>query len=323
MTRALPALSGLLALLAFAAPQSFAQGKYQTLGMGGCGTDQNNCHVKEYKIYKNDPHQKTLEKLYDDEEKAKEYGEKLGIKDIYKSNSSCMKCHGTIVSGKSAVEDGVSCESCHGAGSGYKEPHKEGTGGGVQRPGYAKGLATGMLELKNLDTRAKLCVSCHYVTDQKLAATGHKNGAGFNYVSGIKTVAKHWKRAITPDETQKALFTKALGGRGPAAQVASAPAPPPQPAAAAQQSASAPSGAPAASMASTGSVAPRPARRPPPPPRTPAPEPIPATPDPGTEEAPAATLGLPPFPALSDSIPLRQQLLLIKQRIELLYERTK
>lgn len=298
-------------------PRLAAQGKYQTLGMGGCGTDQNNCHVREYKAYKNDPHQKTLEKLYDDEEKAKDYGDKLGIKDIYKASTSCMKCHGTVVSGKSDVEDGVSCESCHGPGSGYKEPHKEGTGGGAQRPGYVKGLQTGLIDLKNLNTRAKLCVGCHLVTDQKLAATGHKNGAGFNYVSGIKTVAKHWKRAITPDETQKALFASAAGSRGPAALVSSAPAPPPPQGAPSPTAAPTQPAGPARGGDAGTTPTPRPARRPPPPPRAPAPEPLPAA-ETVTEAAPPVPT-LPAFPQLSDKDPIDRQLLLLRKRIDLLY----
>ena len=295
----------------------------KNIGIGGCGTGQDNCHVAEYKAYKNDPHNETLNKLYDDEAKAKDYGQKTGVADIYKPGSSCMKCHSTVASGQGAAEDGVTCEGCHGPGSAYKEPHQEGKGGRAARPGYVKSLKLGLRDLMNLDVRAKQCISCHYITDQKLLAAGHGNGAKFNYVSGVRKVAKHWKRQPGGDDLSPAPFDKAKGGKGPSTQIAKTDPPAATPASN-QPGDGTPSPTPA-STASTRPRAPRPARAappPPPPPAAMAAEPLPETGevmDPGMDTG----LNLPPFPQLNDSISIDKQLLLIKRRLRLLYQSTR
>ena len=311
--RYLKALLPLVAVCALQlAPMQRAEAQ-KTIGIGSCGTGQANCHVAEYKSYKASPHNESLNKLYDDIEKAKSYGQKLGIADVFKAGTSCMKCHSTVPAGVGTAEDGVTCEGCHGPGSDYKEPHQEGKGGGAARPGYGKSLKLGLKDLKNLDVRAQQCVFCHYVTDQKLLATGHKSGSEFNYVSGMRSVAKHWKRQAGADDLSRGPFDKVKTARGPATKIADAE-PPPSAAAAATS----PSPGPAGGDQPARIRAPRPLRPaplPPPPPAVwePMPE-IGAAADEGT----ASGLPLPPFPALTDSMSIDKRLLIIKKRLQLL-----
>lgn len=277
---------------------------YQTLGPGGCGLGQNNCHATENNWWKNDPHKVTVDAFYADPESYQKIADLSGVgaANMFKGTSSCMKCHGTVVSGKESknVEEGVSCESCHGPGSGYKDPHQEGEkGSGPGRSGYVKGLQLGQLDLKNLDKRAEACVRCHYITEEKLLAAGHPSGAKFNYVTGIRTkVAKHWRRPATDADGDRNTFSKAMAARGPVPKTAAAPA----------------ASQPRAASSEAGEVAP--IRRPPPPPRQPRADP---------SLAPPASLGpieLPDFPEVTDSTSVDQVLFLLKKRLELLYKKT-
>ena len=223
---------------------------------------------------------------------------------MLKGNQQCMSCHGTVISGKETreAEDGVSCESCHGPGSAYKEPHSEGDPKlGVNRPGRIKAMQLGMVELKNLDNRANTCTRCHYITDQKLLAAGHPDGARYNYISGTKKIARHWKRPPGDDDLNKTPFEKAMRAKGPVAQMVKvAPATP----------------AKTAQMVETISDIPKPARQMAPgtPPPMPTAELIPAE--------NVAPIDLPPFPNISDTTSVRDILLILKKRLELLYQQT-
>ncbi len=283
--------------------QVYAQ-KYQTLGPGSCGLGQNNCHASESKQMV-DKHKNSVDDLSGNDNSTK-YAELSGVgeKNMLKGNSKCMVCHGTIISGKEAseVEEGVSCESCHGPGSGYKDPHSEGKEGGVNRTGYVKSLQLGLVEVKNLDTRAQACVRCHYITDQVMLASGHPDGARFNYISAMKSVAKHWKRAAGTEDLSKSSFDKAKTAKGPlpkvaAPKVTTAQVDLQQGVAARQQQRES-----------------SPVRRPPPGPRQPAPDPF-------VSPSSAGPVELPPFPTITDSMQVDQILLLLKKRLELLYEK--
>ncbi len=312
--------------LLFLSQSSYAQ-KYQTIGPGSCGTDQTKCHATENNWYKNDPHKTSMDKLSDDQEKAESYAEKAGIgaANMYKGTSICMTCHGTAISGKEGkeVEEGVSCESCHGPGSGYKEPHQEGSGGGAARPGYVKGVAAGMSDFKrDKKVVATACVRCHYITDQKTLAAGHSMGEKFNYVSSLKKVAKHWKRAPGDDDLVKQRFEDAKKAKSPGGVVKISPPPAPKETVRPKKTevvvAETPE-TPAAENAAPPTPQqemPRPTRRPPPPPTPPAA-------DPTAMPVSVGVVELPPFPMITDSTRLDTLLLLMKQRLELLYQKTR
>ncbi len=322
------ALAALLLLVASA--PGWAQ--YKTLGPGSCGLGQSNCHARENEWWKNDAHKVTVDAFFDDPAAYEKIAKLAGVNpaDMLRGNQSCMTCHGTVVSGKESrdVEEGVSCESCHGAGSGYKDPHSEGDPKlGRTRPGYVKALRLGLVELANLDQRAATCVRCHYITDQKLLAAGHPDGARFNYISGLKKVAKHWQRPPEQNELTKAPFERAMNAKGPVMAVAAA-------APAAPRAAATGANPPATNAAPAKPESIVPAATPPPaaaparmtgsaPLVTPAAAPIAAP-----LAAPAETtrvllpLTLPPFPAVSDTASLGEILLIVKKRLELLYQRT-
>lgn len=289
---------------------------YQTLGPNSCGTSQTNCHVKENTWWINDDHYSTADPFFDATGKyakiAKLYG--LSTADIAKGNHKCMECHGTVVSASAAreVEFGVSCESCHGAGSGYKDIHSE-------KGGYPKALKLGLIEMKNLDTRASTCVRCHLITEPKLVSAGHPTGEEFDYVRGIRQkISKHWKHPAESAGELQPVFERAVQSKGPVRQLVSAerveteppvrvkpmtkmdveeeqPSPPP------------PSKIESIPEARTTN-------------RTMAATKMMETADP-VEENPGPLI-LPPFPAIKDSASVEEVLLIIKKRLELLYQLT-
>ncbi len=363
--------------------QSLSQN--QTLGTSGCGLSQNNCHTNENNWWKDDAHKVTVDAFYDDPAAYEKIAKLAGVDpaNMLKGNNQCMTCHGTIVSGKEAreVEEGVSCESCHGAGSAYKDPHAEGDPKlGLQRPGYIKGLQLGMVENKNVEVRGKTCVKCHYITDPKLISAGHPDGARFNYISGVKKVAKHWKRQPGDADLNKAPFEKAMNAKGPVAQIAkvetaaaAAAAPPekgPSPAALPESNQPA-LNQPAAAPNSTPATTPEKVLSPPPPavattnqsptvssnvpamnraamtapsdppmnrmampmaernsspamPARPAfTAPMPTAINPMMPPADSARgMALPPFPQVNDSTSIRDLLIILKKRLEMLHQAT-
>jgi hypothetical protein len=310
-------------ILALLPTISIAQ-KYQTLGTGSCGLGQANCHAREHDTwYKNDPHKVTVDAFFDDPESYERIAELAGVgaANMLKGNQNCMQCHGTGISGKEnrEVEEGVSCESCHGPGGGYKDPHSEGDPNlGVNRPGYIKALQLGLVKLKDADIQAETCVRCHYITDSKLISAGHSTGERFNYVGGIKKVSKHWRRSKVENYSAKGPFDNAKSRKGPVAKIAKveSPAPPPKPAAPQTDTPPAPqANKPAAPQPTPQPVVARPTRAPvPPPPRPVAPLALP--------EKNLGPVDLPPFPAVNDSTPLPELLLILKKRLELLYQKT-
>ncbi|MGH8014666.1 MAG: multiheme c-type cytochrome [Candidatus Zixiibacteriota bacterium] len=292
MTKKIPAIITTQLVVALFASYAIAQ--HQTLGPGSCGLGQNNCHYNNNEWWKNDAHKLTVTSIYDDLPRYEKMADLAGVgaKNLFKGDQLCMKCHGTIVSGqeKKEVDNGVSCESCHGAGSGYKDPHSEGDPKlGDQRPGYLKGLQLGMRELANLDKRAELCVSCHYVNDEKLLRAGHPPGNTFSYAKGIRQVSQHWDKPAAGADIEKGPFEKAMQKRGPI-----------------------PSYAVAVSELPT-QVYQQAPRTPPPPPSI--------SIDPFFPLTARGTITLEPFPNVPDSATYLEILTVVKQRLELLYSK--
>jgi len=267
-----------------------ANAQHTTLGSGNCTSA--NCHAKEAAWWRKDAHYNTFSDIFIIEADYRNLAEKVGVGagNLLKGNRGCMKCHGTVVSAKEGkeIDEGVSCESCHGPGSGYKDPHSAGDPKlGDKRTGYIEGLGLGMRELGNLDTRATTCVSCHYITDKELLRWGHPPGDGFNYVKGINQISEHWKKLPTETDLNNEPFKKAKDKLGPQFKAMTAE-PPPQ------------------------------VSRPAPRPMSPPPS---ISVDPFFPLTAKGTITLEPFPNVPDTATFQEILMVVKQRLELLYSK--
>lgn len=273
--------------------------QYTTLGPASCGGDKSGCHASEFKN-QIDKHKNSLDDMSSDD--AKKYANIPGADgaSILKGTSKCMSCHGTAITAKgdAEVEDGVSCESCHGPGSGYRDLHS-------QKGNYENAVKAGMRDLRKLDVRAMTCVRCHLTTDQNLAAAGHPSGLKFNYVSNIKSVAKHWKRALADPDKDRKPFEDAVKARGPLPEVTS-PA-----AQTAGESGSSPGKVVRDQQASNRQTTSktRPGQA------------VPAGPNALSTPLSVGPITLEPFPPLSDTASVDSILLVLKKRLELLYQK--
>jgi hypothetical protein len=140
---------------------------------------------------------------------------------IARGDHVCMDCHGTVVTAekRQEVADGVACEGCHGPAADYLEAHQEGDASlGDERPGYRQALGQGMVALRDLRVRAKVCTGCHYITETRLISAGHPSGKGFDYAGGMGQI-KHWEHASAPAGQIQAAIGAALGTRGAVPEV--------------------------------------------------------------------------------------------------------
>ena len=145
------------------------------LGPGSCSSS--NCHgsVKphnssnvlqnEYITWsKHDRHARAYLSLQSAD--SKKIARNLGIGDPTKE-PLCLACHAVYSEGPTPkgdafrLEDGVSCEGCHGAAEGYLKSHA------ITGATHAENVTHGLTDLSNLDTRATLCLSCHFGTEEK------------------------------------------------------------------------------------------------------------------------------------------------------------
>lgn len=74
---------------------------------------------------------------------------------------ACLGCHATYEPGSAKgarfqLSDGVGCESCHGAASGWLASHY------AEPATHASNVAAGLVPLDRPQTRAKVCLDCHY-----------------------------------------------------------------------------------------------------------------------------------------------------------------
>ena len=158
----------------------------QYMGVASCSSS--NCHGantprKSTSVLQNEfstwhkygKHSKAWTVLLKDD--AQKIGSHLGITKP-EHDPLCLQCHATYVpeeskrGAKFTYEDGVTCETCHGAASGWITPHtKSGTT-------HEENIQNGLMDLSDLSVRTKLCLSCHYGTDDKtvnhrLIGAGH------------------------------------------------------------------------------------------------------------------------------------------------------
>lgn len=141
------------------------------------------CHVQaEEWYYDANPHRSSHQRLVNKDPTAVSiatlYG--LGEGEMSLGDRICMSCHGTAKSAARAVavREGVSCESCHGGSEAYLEPHKAG----------GDPFALGMTRLKDAEGRAANCSRCHLVSDTRLLAAGHRSGKDYNFVEANRSI---------------------------------------------------------------------------------------------------------------------------------------
>ncbi|MCZ6507693.1 MAG: hypothetical protein O7A04_06560, partial [Acidobacteria bacterium] len=214
------------------------------------------------------------------------------------------------------VLDGVSCESCHGAAADWLEPHKDEAGKelGINRPGYLAALELGKRELNDLETRATACTSCHYITEPRLLSAGHPSGADFDYVAGMSSV-RHWESAV-PEARLASAFAARLKARGAVPKVRLAKLDPASsdPSGGSEPPRTLSHGAVAETIHAEARWQRAVERRRAAGLGAPAPRPVFAV-----ELAEVSDLDLPPFPQIDDSTSIEDVLLLLRDRLRLLY----
>ncbi len=165
----------LLAVIPASAPAD--QPKY--LGAGSCSSS--NCHGattpspeqtrrtmgNEFATWSvSDKHSRAYKVL--EEPRARRMGEILKISVI--TDKRCTVCH-VVGSPAKTLSDGVACEACHG-------PAEQWLGTHTQPNSHADSVTKGMMDTKNLQVRAQLCLGCHLgagdkSVDHELIAAGH------------------------------------------------------------------------------------------------------------------------------------------------------
>jgi len=87
----------------------------------------------------------------------------------------CTVCHVVGNRDQKTASDGVSCEACHGPAEQWLGPHAKSNPPPTQ---HADNVKLGMIDTRNIEVRAKLCLSCHLgsgerIVDHELIAAGH------------------------------------------------------------------------------------------------------------------------------------------------------
>jgi hypothetical protein len=153
-------------------------------------------HVLQNEYYtwlSNDRHAGAYNVLFN--ERSARIGRNMHLKKKPYQEAVCLDCHSTnvpakLVSGRIDVEDGVQCEACHGAAGGWRAEHTQ-TGWT-----HEQSVAGGMIDLRNISTRATTCLSCHLgnknkEVDHELIASGHPILA-FELDNYSETMPAHW-----------------------------------------------------------------------------------------------------------------------------------
>ncbi len=153
-------------------------------------------HVLQNEYYtwlSNDRHAGAYNVLFN--ERSARIGKNMHLKKKPYQEGVCLDCHSTnvpakLVSGRIDVEDGVQCEACHGPAGGWRAEHTQ-TGWT-----HEQSVAGGMIDLRNIPTRATTCLSCHLgnktrEVDHELIASGHPILA-FELDNYSETMPAHW-----------------------------------------------------------------------------------------------------------------------------------
>ena len=150
------------------------------IGVGGCASSI--CHgattalsAGDSRILGNeyahwsvtDKHSRAFKALV--EARGKRMAELLAIADATRDRR-CTVCH-VAGSPEKTRSDGVACEACHGAAEQWLGTH-------TRQNSHEASVKAGMIDTKNLETRAKTCLACHLgvpgqEVDHELIAAGH------------------------------------------------------------------------------------------------------------------------------------------------------
>lgn len=126
------------------------------VGVDGC-----KCHRQEITDWERSKHAKAFELLEAGKKETKKKKAGLDDKD-YTKEARCIKCHTTGYRESGGFEDlastpkmaGIGCEMCHGAGSEYRNLHKEKTTKFTRDEARAAGQRFGSVD-------PSVCGSCH------------------------------------------------------------------------------------------------------------------------------------------------------------------
>ncbi len=126
-----------------------------------------NVAQNEYVIWaRRDRHRAAYNTLLTDESKA--IAKKMGLKNAHEADV-CLDCHADNVPAAQRGErfqlnDGVGCEACHGGAETYISTHVD------DAATHASNIEDGLYPTDDPRARAKLCLSCHLGTADKMAS---------------------------------------------------------------------------------------------------------------------------------------------------------
>lgn len=126
-------------------------------------------------------------------------GKILGLEQPPNKSDKCLNCHAINAKPElraqtfQSLEDGVSCESCHGPALGWLGPHT------LKDWSHERSLKLGMIDERDLISRAENCLSCHLGTrsmevDHTMIAAGHPD-LTFQLETFTSAMPRHWKPA--------------------------------------------------------------------------------------------------------------------------------
>jgi hypothetical protein len=205
----------LVLLVLAAGPQDATR---ETLGQARCA--QCHDHQDENRWWLKDRHRAAADPLISRDSSYLRVADRYRIttERALASDGPCAVCHATVPAGAGSrpISEGVSCERCHGPASAWLEVHDDDDPiFGRDRKGFVEALKLGLRDLENLDVRANVCMSCHYITEGKLVAAGHTSGKDFDYARGMSKI-RHWKdRVPVTDEAILRAVGKRRAERGP------------------------------------------------------------------------------------------------------------
>jgi hypothetical protein len=178
----------------------------QTKFLGTASCASSNCHghsapvkgasvrLNEYLTwFKHDSHSRAYNILLNEQSKKIAYN--LNIPAAEK-DPTCLSCHATWVADenqrgeKYRLNDGVSCESCHGAAEKWISSHTD------PKASYEDHISKGLSDLKDTETKTRLCLSCHLGNDvqnitHRIMGAGHPR-LTFEADTFESVMPRHW-----------------------------------------------------------------------------------------------------------------------------------